>query len=93
MEKRYIIEFLGVAVIVFSKLLTEANPVIMGILYFSVFWMTQGITTGFFTPFGPYAALLLGRGTYQDMAYNWIAQILGATFAILLFKPVKAYIE
>lgn len=93
MQSKYIIEFLGVTVIVFSKLLTEANPLVMGVLYFSVFWMTQGITTGFFTPFGPYAAFLLGRGNYQDMMYNLIAQILGATSAILLFKPVKAYIQ
>jgi glycerol uptake facilitator-like aquaporin len=93
MQKKYIIEFLGTLVIVTAKLLTEAHPVVMGIVYFSVYWMTRGITTGFFTPFGPYAAFVIGRGTYEDIVYNFGAQFLGATSAIFLFKPLKAYIE
>jgi hypothetical protein len=93
MYNKYIIEYLGTLVIMTAKLLTEANPTIMGIVYFSVYWMTQGITTGFFTPFGPLAAYMLGRGTFQDQTYNIIAEYSGAISAILLFKPLKAYIE
>jgi glycerol uptake facilitator-like aquaporin len=93
MEKKYLIEFLGTLVIMTSKLLTEAHPVVMGIVYFSVYWMARGITTGFFNPFGPYAAFILGRGTYDDMIYNIASQFLGATAGILLFKPLKAYIQ
>ena len=91
MEKRYIIEYLGTTVVMTSKLLTEANPVVMGVVYFSVYWMTQGISTGYFTPFGPLAAYMLGRGSTTDMVYNLVAQVSGAISGILLFKPLKAY--
>lgn len=92
MEKKYIIEFLGTLVVMIAKLLTEANPVVMGVVYFSVYWMTQGISTGFFNPFGPLAAYMLKRGTTQDITYNLVAQCLGAISAITLYKPLKAYI-
>jgi hypothetical protein len=90
---KYVIEYLGVLVIVTAKLLTEANPAVMGILYFSVFTMAGDITSGFFTPFGPLSAYILGRGTIQDMTYNFLAQLAGALSAILMFKPIKAYID
>lgn len=93
MDKRYVIEYLGTMVLMVSKLLTEANPVVMGIVYFSVYWMTQGISTGYFTPFGPLSAYMLGRGNLQDQTYNIIAQYSGAISAILLFKPLKAYMD
>ncbi len=93
MEKKYIIEFLGTLVIMTAKLLTEAHPTVMGLVYFSVYWMTRGITTGFFSPFGPLAAYMLSRGTIQDLTYNLGAQYLGAISAILLYKPLKAYIQ
>ena len=93
MDKKYIIEYMGVLVIVTSKLLTEADPTVMAIIYFSVFWMAGKITSGYFTPFGPLAMYMLGRGNVQDMTYNLIAQVSGAVSAILLFKPLKAYIE
>lgn len=93
MDRKYILEFLGVMVIVTSKLLTEAHPVVMGLVYFSIFWMSRGITTGFFTPFGPISAYMLNRGSMQDITYNLIAQLAGGISAILLFKPLKAYME
>lgn len=93
MQNKYVIEFLGTMVIVFAKLLTEAHPVIMGVVYFSVYWMTKGITSGYFSPFGPYAAFMLGRGNYEDMTKNFVSQFLGATAAIIVIKPVKAFIK
>lgn len=92
-EKKYIVEFLGVMVILTTKLLTEAQPIVMGLVYFSVYWMTRGITSGFFSPFGPYAAFLLGRGSYHDMMYNIAAQVLGATAAVIVYRPIKAYMD
>lgn len=93
MDKKYIIEYMGVLVIVVAKLITEADPVVMAIIYFSVFWMAGKITSGYFTPFGPLAMYMLGRGTTQDMLYNLIAQISGAVSAILLYKPLKVYMD
>jgi hypothetical protein len=90
---KYFIEYLGVLVIVTAKLITEADPIVMAIVYFSVFTIAGKITSGFFTPFGPLAAYILGRGTTIDMLYNLGAQVAGALSAIMLFKPLKAYIE
>lgn len=90
---KYLIEAIGVAVIVTAKLLTEANPVVMGLVYFATLWMTQGITTGFLTPFGPIAYYMLGRMTTQDAMYNLIAQIVGALSAVLLFRPIQTLVE
>jgi glycerol uptake facilitator-like aquaporin len=90
---KYFIEYLGVLVIVTSKLITEADPIVMAIVYFSIFTLAGKITSGYFTPFGPLAAYMLGRGNVTDMLYNFIAQVFGAVSAILLFKPIKAYIE
>lgn len=90
---KYLIEYLGVLVIVTAKLITEANPLVMAVIYFSVFTMAGEITSGFFTPFGPLSAYLLGRGTVPDMLKNLGAQLMGALSAILLFKPIKAYMD
>ncbi len=90
---KYLIEYLGVLVIVTAKLITEAEPIVMAVIYFSVFTMAGKITSGFFTPFGPLAAYILGRGNVQDMFYNLGAQLAGALSAIMLFKPIKAYID
>ena len=84
---------MGVLVLITAKLITEADPIVMGIIYFSLFTLAGKITSGFFTPFGPLAAYMLGRGNVQDMMYNFVAQVSGAVSAILLFKPIKAYIE
>ena len=91
MEKKYIIEFLGTLVIMTAKLLTEAHPVVMGLVYFSIYWMTRGISSGYFSPFGPLAAYMLGRGTVEDITYNLGAQYAGAIGGIMLYKPLKAY--
>lgn len=93
MDKKYIIEYMGVLVILVAKLITEADPIVMGVMYFSVFWMAGKITSGYFTPFGPLAMYMLGRGNTQDMIYNLIAQITGALSAILLYKPLKVYMD
>lgn len=90
---KYLIEYLGVLVIVTAKLITEADPMVMGIIYFSVFTMAGKITSGYFTPFGPLAMFILGRGSTQDMLYNLGAQLAGALSAISIFKPIKAYID
>jgi glycerol uptake facilitator-like aquaporin len=90
---KYLVEYMGVLVLITAKLITEADPIVMGIIYFSLFTLAGKITSGFFTPFGPLAAYMLGRGNVQDMMYNFVAQVSGAVSAILLFKPIKAYIE
>jgi hypothetical protein len=51
---------MGVLVLITAKLITEADPIVMGVIYFSLFTLAGKITSGFFTPFGPLAANMLG---------------------------------
>jgi glycerol uptake facilitator-like aquaporin len=90
---KYLVEYLGVLIIITAKLLTEANPAIMGIIYFSVFTIAGNITSGYFTPLGPIAIYLLGRGTLEDVFYNLAAQFAAAVSAVLFLKPLKAYMD
>jgi glycerol uptake facilitator-like aquaporin len=90
---KYFIEYLGVLVIVIATLLTESDPIIMGLVYFSTLTTTQGITDGYFNPFVPIATFILGHGSTEDVMYNLIAQVAGGITAILFIKPIKIYIS
>lgn len=92
MLNKYFIELLGVTTIIYAKLLTEADPTIMAIVYFAMFSMAKGITTGYFTPIGSAAAFLIGRVSKQDFIYNLLAQLAGTILVAITFLPVKAYI-
>lgn len=81
---------MGVVVILFAKLLTEANPAVMGIVYFAVFFMAKDVTTGYFTPLGPTANYLLGRIPLNDFLYNMGVQFLAMLAVVITFLPVKA---
>lgn len=93
MLNKYFIEFIGVVTILYAKLLTEADPTVMAIVYFSMFSMAKGITTGFFTPLGATAAYLVGRAEWHDYMYNFITHILGMIAVSITFIPTKFYID
>lgn len=88
---KYFVEFMGVVVILYAKLLTEADPTIMAIVYFSMFSIAKGITTGYFTPLGATAAYLVGRADLTDYMYNFAAHILGMLAVSTTFSPVRVY--
>ena len=93
MLNKYFLEFMGVVTIIYAKLLTEADPTVMAVVYFAMFTLAKDITTGFFTPIGSLAAWMVGRVPNQDFFYNVIAQIAGAIAVAITFIPVKAYID
>lgn len=84
---------MGVVTIIYAKLLTEADPVVMAIIYFAMFTLAKGITTGFFTPIGSLAAWMVGRVPTQEFIYNVIAQVAAAIAVAITFIPTKAYID
>ncbi len=84
---------MGVVTIIYAKLLTEADPTVMAIIYFAMFNLAKGITTGFFTPIGSLAAWMVGRVPTQEFIYNVIAQLSAAVAVAITFIPVKAYID
>ena len=84
---------MGVTTILYAKLLTEADPTIMAIVYFAMFTIAKGITTGYFTPAGSVAAWAVGRTETQDFLYNLLAQGLAVIAVAITFIPTKAYMD
>ena len=93
MLNKYFIEFLGVTTIIYAKLLTEADPTIMAIIYFAMFSIAKGITTGYFTPIGSLAAWAIGRVPTEEFMYNVISQLLATIFVAISFLPIKTYMD
>ena len=93
MFNKYFIEFLGVTTILYAKLLTDADPSIMAIIYFAMFSIAKGITTGYFTPISALATWMIGRVPTQDLIYNIIAQGVAAICVTITFLPIKTYMD
>lgn len=89
--KQYIVEYMGTLVVLVAKLVSDANPLVMGVVFFAVFSITKGISTGYFTPFIPVTGYLLGRMTVEESMYNILAQVLAGISAVLLLKPIKVF--
>jgi glycerol uptake facilitator-like aquaporin len=89
--KQYIVEYMGTLVVLVAKLVSDASPIVMGVVFFAVFSITKGISTGYFTPFIPVTGYLLGRMTLEESMYNILAQILAGISAVLLLKPIKVF--
>ena len=93
MLNKYFIEFLGVTTILYAKLLTEADPSIMAIIYFAMFSIAKGITTGYFTPIGSLSAWMIGRVPTQEFMYNVLAQFAATICVAISFLPIKTYMD
>ncbi len=84
---------MGTLVIVTAHLLTESNPAVLGIVYFATLFAADGNTTGFFNPFVPLSQYILSRGSTEDIIYTLLSQLFGGLSSILLFKPLKTYMD
>jgi len=89
----YFIELLGVITIVYAKLLTEADPLIMGLVYFSMFTIGKGITKGYFTPFAPFVLYGLGRMPLMESIKLLMIQFVGAGLVVLTFIPIQKVLK
>lgn len=91
--RQYIVEYMGTLVVLTAKLVSDADPLVMGIVFFAVFNITRGISTGYFTPFIPVTGYLLGRMTIEESLYNILAQVLAGVSAVILFKPITVFMR
>jgi len=89
----YFIEFLGVVTILYAKLLTDASPIVMGIIYFAMFTIAKGSAKGYFTPLGPVVLYGLGRMPLDEALYLIATQFAAAIAIIITFMPVKTFIK
>lgn len=90
---KYVIEFIGVVTIIFAKLLTEADPTIMAMVYFALFTIAKGITTGYFTPIGSLAAWMIGRVPTEEFMYNVLTQLIATIFVAITFLPIRTFLH
>ena len=90
---KYFIEFLGVVVILFAKMLTDGDPMIMALVYFATFSIGRGITEAYYTPLAVFVKYTLGQISFQDSIYYLTAQYFAATAIIITFIPVKKLLE
>jgi prolipoprotein diacylglyceryltransferase len=90
---KYFIEFLGVVVILFAKMLTDGDPMIMALVYFATFSIGRGITEAYYTPLAVFVKYTLGQISLQDSMYYLTAQYLAATAIIITFIPVKKLLQ
>lgn len=91
--KQYIVEYMGTLVVLLAKLVSDADPVVMGLVFFAVFTITKGISSGYFTPFIPVTSYFLGRMSLEESMYNILAQILAGLSVVAVYKPIRVLIS
>lgn len=89
---KYTLEFMGVLILVYTILLTDGNPVAMGISYFAIYTLGKQ-TSGHFTPIGALAYYSAGRTTFKDLMMNISVQLFALNCAVISFKPLKTLME
>ena len=89
---KYLMEFMGVVVLTYTLLLTDANPAIMAICYFAVYTLAKQ-TSGHFTPIGALAHYMAGRGNLKDLLINISVQLFALNCAVIFFKPLKTLMQ
>ena len=90
---KYFIELLGVVVLTYATLLTDGNPLVMGIIYVSVYMIGHDVDKAYFNPLFVVANFVLGRMTFGEAWARILAQFLGALFTLVTFIPTKTFID
>lgn len=90
---KYFIELVGTTTILYAKLLTEANPTVMGLVYFSVLTIAHNITSGYFNPLSAFAGYALGRVPFEEMVYNILTQVAAMILVIISFTPISTFMK
>ena len=90
---KYFIELVGTTTVLYAKLLTEANPTVMGLVYFSVLTIARNITSGYFNPLSAFAGYAIGRVPFEEMVYNIIFQVIAMILVVVSFTPITTFIK
>jgi hypothetical protein len=93
MYYKYFIEFLGTLTVLYAKLISDADPSVMGIVYFAMFTIGRGITHGYFSPLTVFVQYSIGRMSMEETMYNITVQYLAAIAIIITFVPIKTFIQ
>jgi glycerol uptake facilitator-like aquaporin len=90
---KYFIELLGTVTVLYSELMTEGNPAVVGLVYFAILSIARNITTGYFNPLSAFANYAIGRVPFNEMGYNIFTQIIGMILVIISFTPITTFMK
>jgi glycerol uptake facilitator-like aquaporin len=86
---RHFIDFIGTLVILYTLLLTDRNPTLMGLIYFAVY----SIGKENHNPLASIASWAVGRRPLRETLIDIGVQVLAMFFIIVTFLPVKTFME
>ena len=89
---KYFVETWGVIIILYAKLLTDADPYVLGFTYFACLMIARGITSGYFSPSSTLASYVLGHMKMDDFMYNLLSHLIGTCIVIITFIPIHQYV-
>lgn len=90
---KYFIELMGTVTVLYAKLLTEANPTVMAVVYFSILTISHNITSGYFNPLSAFAGYAIGRVPFEEMVYNILTQVVAMFLVIVSFMPITTFMK
>lgn len=90
---KYFIELMGTVTVLYAKLLTEANPTVMAVVYFSILTISHNITSGYFNPLSAFAGYAIGRVPFEEMVYNILTQVVAMFLVIISFTPIATFMK
>jgi len=87
MINAYLIEYIGTLLICTTMLLTNANPILVGLAYTSALFIGQGLTRGQFSPLTLIIQYVLKRINTTDALKILAAQLAAALSVTVLYVP------
>ena len=90
---KYFVEFWGVVVLTYASLLTDGNPFVMGVTYFSVYIIGQEVEKVYFNPLFVVANAIMGRMTFGEAWTYLLTQALALLSTLVTFVPTKTFID
>jgi len=87
MLNNYLIEYIGTLLICTTILLTNANPILVGLAYTSALYIGEGLTRGHFSPLTLLIQFMLKRITWSDSLKLLAAQCAAALSVTVLYVP------
>lgn len=85
--KRYVMEGVGTLFLTLAISLT-GNPIAIGFMLMAMIFVGGHISGGHFNPAVSFALFLEKRLSSHDLMFYWLAQSIGACFALCLFMAI-----
>jgi hypothetical protein len=87
MLNNYLIEYIGTLLICTTILLTNANPILVGLAYTSALYIGEGLSRGHFSPLTLFIHYILKHITLSDALKLLAVQLSAALSVTVLYVP------